>query len=217
MAPSGTAIDSGRGHLIRTGTSARFHYNAFPSLKNSTYPRDVEQHEARLAYALNIDQASKIFGFSDKLLNPPHTGMQTMGRKRKTTWNGTEWIEPHHSGRARASRIERRLPSAPFRVLDAPDLRDDYYCSTLAYSGTWNVLAVGLGGTLYSWSSRHGVMPVVRGPDSPWLTSVSFSSEEGGKGILAYSRSSGYFALTSLNSHLPRFEMTHPFPICCVS
>ncbi|KAG7110354.1 hypothetical protein HYQ45_017601 [Verticillium longisporum] len=64
-----------------------------------------------------------------------------MGHKRKTTWNGTEWIEPHHSGRARAARIERRLPSAPFRVLDAPDLRDDYYCSTLAYSGTWNVLA----------------------------------------------------------------------------
>ncbi|RNJ60568.1 hypothetical protein D7B24_007492 [Verticillium nonalfalfae] len=62
--------------------------------------------------------------------------------------------------RARATRVERRLPSAPFRVLDAPELRDDYYCSTLAYSGTWNVLAVGLGGTLYSWSSRHGVMPV---------------------------------------------------------
>ncbi|QUC16223.1 uncharacterized protein UV8b_00464 [Ustilaginoidea virens] len=35
----------------------------------------------------------------------------------------------------------RSLPVAPFRVLDAPNLRNDFYCSTLAYSQSFQTLA----------------------------------------------------------------------------
>lgn len=43
------------------------------------------------------------------------------------------------------------------RVLDAPNLRDDFYCSVLAYSLNLQTLAVGLGNIVYTWSDREGV------------------------------------------------------------
>lgn len=54
--------------------------------------------------------------------------------------------------------------------------------------------------------------------DGSWLTSVAFSSEEGGKSILVYGRSNGHVGLLSLfDSLLPRFEAQHPQPIACLS
>jgi hypothetical protein len=41
------------------------------------------------------------------------------------------------------------VPTVPFRVLDAPNLRDDYYCSVLAYSPLTKILAVSLGNAIY--------------------------------------------------------------------
>lgn len=105
------------------------------------------------------------------------------------------------------------------RVLDAPGLRDDFYCSIMAYSKTCNTLAVGLGNLLYGWSESSGVTLLNAGiKDGSWLTSVAFSSEQGGKSILAFGRSSGLLSLVSLfDSLLPRFEAYHPEPIACLS
>lgn len=44
------------------------------------------------------------------------------------------------------------------RILDAPDLRDDFYCSTLAYSPVCRTFAVGLGNTVYTWSEDFGTV-----------------------------------------------------------
>ena len=39
---------------------------------------------------------------------------------------------------------EKAVPVTPFRVLDAPHLKDDYYCTVLAYSHSHRTLAVAL-------------------------------------------------------------------------
>ena len=49
-------------------------------------------------------------------------------------------------------RATRRIPKTPFKVLDAPDLQDDYYLNLLDWSAQ-NVLAVGLGPTVYLWNA----------------------------------------------------------------
>ncbi|KAH7099859.1 WD40 repeat-like protein [Auriculariales sp. MPI-PUGE-AT-0066] len=49
-------------------------------------------------------------------------------------------------------RAPRSVCKTPFRVLDAPDLADDFYLSELSWSGT-NVLAVGLGACVYLWNA----------------------------------------------------------------
>ncbi|KAH8883801.1 WD40 repeat-like protein [Thozetella sp. PMI_491] len=59
----------------------------------------------------------------------------------------------------------RELPHAPFKVLDAPNLRDDFYCSILAYSPTCRTLAVGLGNLLYSWSESKGTEELLVGDE----------------------------------------------------
>jgi hypothetical protein len=84
-------------------------------------------------------------------------------------------------------------------VLDAPNLRDDFYCSVLAYSSTCHTLAVGLGELLYAWSELAGVHLLHAGNrNSSWLTSLAFSSTQGTKAVLAFGRSDGTLNLMSL-------------------
>lgn len=104
-------------------------------------------------------------------------------------------------------------------VLDAPNLRDDFYCSILAYSHTSHTLAVGLGSLLYAWSEMQGVHLLNPGTNNgTWLTSIAFSSTQGCKCILAYGRSDGTLNLMSLYDRaLPRFEVQQPCPIACLT
>ena len=46
----------------------------------------------------------------------------------------------------------RRVPRAPFKILDAPALADDFYLNLVDWSSQ-NVLAVGLGPCIYLWSA----------------------------------------------------------------
>jgi cell division cycle 20-like protein 1 (cofactor of APC complex) len=46
----------------------------------------------------------------------------------------------------------RSIPKVPFKVLDAPALQDDFYLNLVDWSST-NILAVGLGASVYLWSA----------------------------------------------------------------
>lgn len=111
------------------------------------------------------------------------------------------------------------MPTKPFRILDAPYLRDDFYCSTLAYSSTSGILAVGLCHQVYLWSEGHGVDYPPFGDKHPsnYVTSLSFSSEDGGRSILAVARRFGQLTLWSTFEQQPRFEISHPNSITSVA
>jgi cell division cycle 20-like protein 1 (cofactor of APC complex) len=47
----------------------------------------------------------------------------------------------------------RKIQKVPFKVLDAPELQDDFYLNLVDWSSQ-NILAVGLGATVYLWSAR---------------------------------------------------------------
>lgn len=49
-------------------------------------------------------------------------------------------------------RTNRKIPKSPFKVLDAPQLTDDFYLNLVDWSNQ-NVLAVGLGSCVYLWSA----------------------------------------------------------------
>lgn len=108
--------------------------------------------------------------------------------------------------------------------MDAPQLRDDYYCSLLAYSHTAKCLAVGLGNFVHLWSEKDGVdttetfNTLSTAQDSgQHVTSLAFSSTTGGQAILAVGRADGRIALWSLFDEEPRFNATQPKPISCIS
>ena len=113
----------------------------------------------------------------------------------------------------------------PLTVLDAPNLRDDYYCTLLAYSYTSKCLAVGLGNFVHLWSERSGVntpdslnaVPPNSPTDVQHVTSLDFSSTSGGQAILAVGRADGRILLWSPLDSEPRFDAMQPKPVSCVS
>jgi len=118
-----------------------------------------------------------------------------------------------------SAEVASRLLTDRGRVLDAPNLRDDFYCSILAYSPSCHTLAVGLGDHLYSWSEATGVKLINPGHnDGTWLTSLSFSSVDGGKSILAYGRSNNMLTLASMyEDSVPRVIRYESSAVACVS
>lgn len=115
---------------------------------------------------------------------------------------------------------KKPVPILSFRVFDTPQLRDDHYCSLLAYSYTTKCLAVGLGNFVHLWSEKDGVdtpetsntLSAVQ-DSGQHVASLAFSSTPGGQTILAVSRANGRIALWSLFDEKPRFDATQPKPI----
>lgn len=112
-----------------------------------------------------------------------------------------------------------------YTVLEADGLRDDFYCSILAYSHRADCLAVGLGSKAYLWNEERGLIhpppqlevhPPVHRP--AYITSLAFSSEAGGKAILALGRVDGRLMLWSPLDTEPRFmPLTMPHSAAHIS
>ncbi|KHJ30589.1 putative wd domain-containing protein [Erysiphe necator] len=204
-----TGILNGRRGPLGSNTSAPIYTTSFSS--RPEFEDDEENLKNRLAEALSLDRTTRVFEYRYLLsaeLCP-----------KKTNWDqfDCKWVsEISPKGSKREDTCN--LPLTPFKVLDAPNLRDDFYCSVLAYSATCHTLAVALGPLLYAWSEKRGVHLLnARSPNGAWLTSLAFSSESGKKCILGFGRSNGSLGLMSLfDSMLPRFEVKQPHAIACL-
>lgn len=205
------SVSNGRGGRITHGTNAPLFRSDFLEDQNAVNDHLV-LHGKRLGAAMEVDQANRVL-----CQTPLHSSsVVTSGAN---VWQDSEWKKPGFpSPLFQRPKSRKTIPLIPFRVLDAPALRDDYYCSLLAYSETAKCLAVGLGEQVYTWSESRGV----KTPDSliqrfaGHVTSLSFSSTEGGKAILAIGRADGRLTLWSPVDHLPRFEHEQPSPVSCV-
>ena len=103
--------------------------------------------------------------------------------------------------------------------MDAPQLRDDFYCSVLAYCHTSRTLAVGLNDRVYLWSEEKGVQ-YARPEEhrrNNHVTSLSFSSIQGGHSILAIGRHDGQISLWSLFDEDDRFQSQQPNGVACLA
>lgn len=78
---------------------------------------------------------------------------------------------------------------------------------------------MGLGHQVYLWSEGHGVdyPPFPDLHPSNYVTSLSFSSEDGERSILAVARRSGQLSLWSTFEKQARFEISHPSTLTCVA
>ena len=76
--------------------------------------------------------------------------------------------------------INRKIPSQPCRILDAPDLVDDYYLNLISWSAD-NVLAVALAHCVYLWNAGSGEiqhLTTIEGDDD-YVTSVAWCTIPG--------------------------------------
>ncbi|KAI4733517.1 WD40 repeat-like protein [Aureobasidium sp. EXF-12298] len=195
------SISNGRGGHITSGTNAPMFRSDFSNRVHDN-SEHLHIHGKRLSTAMGLDQANRVLDQGFGLLTPTRSpDADAAGGFMPTVWRNNEWTKPG---------------SPP--LLDAPALRDDYYCSLLAYSDTAKCLAVGLGAQVYTWSEVKGVeSPEFLGqPFSGHVTSLSFSSTEGQRSILAVGRSNGCVTLWSPSEVSPRFSHTHRSPVSCV-
>ena len=84
----------------------------------------------------------------------------------------------------RNTRNARHIPAAPERILDAPDLVDDYYLNLLDWNKD-NVISVALGSTVYLWNASSGEIQELcqTQHDDNIITSVSWHPESNFIGI----------------------------------
>ena len=69
---------------------------------------------------------------------------------------------------------DRKVSKSPYKVLDAPNLSEDFYLNLLDWSST-NLLAVGLERAVYIWSAEKGsVTKLVEVAGDDMITSVNW-------------------------------------------
>jgi hypothetical protein len=98
-------------------------------------------------------------------------------------------------------------------------MRDDFYCSLLAYEPTTKQLIVGLGNTAHSWTDPNVVSIVDQSADADgWLTSLACSSAEGQRALLAIGRHNGRVTIKCLlDPAVARFTVVLDAPVVCLA
>lgn len=95
LAPFSTGIPNGRGGLLGSGTNAPLYTTQFTNARPKAQ-EDIENHESRLAEALEIDRSTRVFEFRNHSMSPPKIVELDQSNSfevdRKTVWNGTEWV-----------------------------------------------------------------------------------------------------------------------------
>ncbi|KAF2460612.1 WD40-repeat-containing domain protein [Lineolata rhizophorae] len=225
-----SGVSNGRGGFTVAGTNAPLYSCQF--IQQNDPSTDTDMYQRRLAAATGVDQARRVLepfasgnyglrlpmpSVSGRCVEHPWRGPSSV---HGPVWRDNEWqTEAASRRRPKLDRPKKPVPTIPFRVLDAPSLRDDFYCSLLAYSYTSNCLAVGLGSHVYLWSESSGVdTPAsLNVPYAAHVTSLAFSSAQGRQSILAVGRADGRVVLWSTFDREPRFDSAHPISVSCLS
>ena len=97
-----------------------------------------------------------------------------------------------NDGASAASKVTRRINTAPTRILDAPELVDDYYLNLISW-GADNILAVALGQCVYLWNAASGDINhllTLSGAED-FVTSVKWAETTGNTKYLAVGTNDG--------------------------
>lgn len=210
---------NGRGRRTTSGTSAPHHAADFLGARSPA--EETSTHTRRLALAMDLRPLSPVSSTPSSPRSPLTPPSEAPWQQVK--WTNDRWERPLEISPSKPKpQVARKISTIPYKVLDAPALRDDYYCSLLAYSQTLQCLAVGLGSHVYLWSepryaAQSKIPDSLAGPrGSSFVTSLSFSSTAGGCAILAIGRADGKVSLWSPSDAGPRFDSTQPTAVSYV-
>uniref|UniRef100_K3X281 CDC20/Fizzy WD40 domain-containing protein n=1 Tax=Globisporangium ultimum (strain ATCC 200006 / CBS 805.95 / DAOM BR144) TaxID=431595 RepID=K3X281_GLOUD len=191
------------------GTEAAQAAVAESSSSSAGDEEEKQNYKKRLASALlgNEDgERHKILKFTAKPATPAPDSFKS-SLSARFSHNKTSAIPA-----AAAKKLNRYVPSAPIKVLDAPELMNDYYLNLLSW-GSNNVLAVALGQCVYLWNAESGEIDelmALEGDD--YVSSVQWS-DVGGSSHLAIGTSESVVQLwdvaaqkqvRSMNGHSSR-------------
>lgn len=124
-------------------------------------------HTSDLSASLGLDPSKRILSF---FAEPPpaqgeHSSLLTTYIRRPGAKPGSSGSGVGGQNVAQAASARRRIAMAAERVLDAPGLADDYYLNLLDWSST-NLVAIGLGDSVYVWNAETGEVSLAVGLSS---------------------------------------------------
>lgn len=122
--------------------------------------------ESTLADACGVSLSTRILEFKPA---PPESSKPIDLR--------TQYNRPLKSVNSQSAQFRRRIQTAPERVLDAPDLVDDYYLNLLDWS-SGNQVAIGLERNVYVWSAESGTVScLLETSPETYVSSVKWSGD----------------------------------------
>ncbi|XP_029474500.1 cell division cycle protein 20 homolog [Rhinatrema bivittatum] len=127
--------------------------------------------EHQRAWALNLNgfdlEEAKILRLSGKPQNAPEEYQ-----------NNLKVLYSQRTTPGSIRKASRYISSMPDRILDAPEIRNDYYLNLIDWSAQ-NCLAVALGDTVYLWNAASGDIVMLLQMEQPeeYISSVSWIKE----------------------------------------
>ncbi|XP_028937516.1 cell division cycle protein 20 homolog [Ornithorhynchus anatinus] len=144
-----TSPKAGADRYIPQRSAAQMEVASFLlSKENQPDDQSPTKKELQKAWALNLNgfdvEEAKILRLSGKAQNAPE-GYQ----------NNLKVLYSQKTTPGSSKKTGRYIPSMPERILDAPEIRNDFYLNLVDWSGQ-NVLAVALDNCVYLWSASSG-------------------------------------------------------------
>lgn len=151
--------------------------------------KDRKTQQEQIAAALGFDH-SRVLYFRAK--------------KESTKFNNSvnlPGLRTFSTGKSISLKSDMRIPHVlkdiAFKVLDAPGLRNDYYSNAVCWSKESNVLAVGLGSSLYTWTEGAGTCTMQKFNDE-MISSTSYNYG----GVLAIGTKNGKISIYDKSSRI---------------
>ncbi|WIA20340.1 hypothetical protein OEZ85_006171 [Tetradesmus obliquus] len=128
-----------------------------------------QEFQQLLAGALHLtaEQGARVLAFKHKAPAPPPEHANSMAS-----------LYSANLGSAPQRKQHRHIPTTQERILDAPDLVDDYYLNLLDWSSS-NQLAIALGPTVYLYNASTGTIEELCScpAEGEYVTSVSWAAD----------------------------------------
>ena len=150
--------------------------DASPEITADTSPSKKEYHQALSdSILLPVSPSQKILPLT---LSPTSPGTHiadgrffSLASPGGCNYGG----KPPSACERRRSRSARLIPTSPDKILDAPDIVDDYYLNLLDWSPS-NILAVGLGQAVYLFNAGTGAVHKLLDTADPenYITSLAW-------------------------------------------
>ena len=158
-AAAAATVDPDQNHHVRNNSNGSSSSSSSSINSNTSLPHDQKavSDDKKSMYASNLSsallgvddiQASRIMSYQDKAPSPAGDTINNLNILYSAAAAASQ-------KKSNTQLVTRQIPSAPSRVLDAPDLMDDYYLNLISWSDR-NVLAVALGATVFLWDAASG-------------------------------------------------------------
>jgi cell division cycle protein 20 (cofactor of APC complex) len=217
---SSSSRSNARRQQHRSTNAAGFH-NATPSIGTFSSNRNLAYDEIPCQSSQgreNVNPYQRMLSFQSSVNDTSFTslsssGISTPSHKAKKSFESTPdpyrhdqlrvfdraggssmFVDPAFETALResSSKTTRKINAAPTRILDAPELVDDYYLNLISW-GKNNLLAVALGQSVYLWNASTGDIQqlLTLTGDEDFVTSVRWADIPGHTNYLAVGTNEG--------------------------